>query len=230
MRTASLIVILCSGCNVTVGSGVARRETRQLAAFSSLEVSGDLRARVAAGAPSPVTITADDNLLPLLLTELVGGRLVAGWRWDASVQPRIPPTLELQTPVLAGARASGDSSIEATTGAVDRFNAHSSGAARITVRMLEAGHATVQASGDSSVEIDGRAAALEVTASGSAETGLRFLDAGDVTALGSGDAQLEVRAASAIAGVLSGASRLRVWGHPPLRSISTSEDASVGYQ
>ena len=59
-----------------VGSGKIETETRKLAAFDEIEfrVPGDFD--VAIGNPSPLRIKADDNILPLIKTEVRDGRLI----------------------------------------------------------------------------------------------------------------------------------------------------------
>ena len=60
-----------------VGSGNSVTETRQLAEFDEIEfrVAGDFKVTIAEKA-TPLEIDADDNILPLITTEVVDGRLI----------------------------------------------------------------------------------------------------------------------------------------------------------
>ncbi|HVY49735.1 MAG TPA: DUF2807 domain-containing protein, partial [Minicystis sp.] len=65
----------CVNVGGTVGSGHAKTETRSVAAFHAVDLSGSLEAEVKVGAPQKVEITGDDNLVPLVTTSVEGGKL-----------------------------------------------------------------------------------------------------------------------------------------------------------
>ena len=58
------------------GSGVPRTEEREVGAFDRIELSGSGRLEVTTGPLSALSVTADDNLLGLLRTEVVDGTLI----------------------------------------------------------------------------------------------------------------------------------------------------------
>ena len=60
-----------------VGTGNSATETRELAEFDEIEfrVAGDFTVTIAEK-PTPLVIEADDNILPLITTEVVEGRLI----------------------------------------------------------------------------------------------------------------------------------------------------------
>ncbi len=70
-----LALLLLGGCSSlpggTAGSGTAKTETRPVAGFTSIELAGTGDVQVKQTGTESLTVTADDNLLPLLTTEVV---------------------------------------------------------------------------------------------------------------------------------------------------------------
>ncbi len=60
------------------GSGRVGEEVRTTAPFSALTLTGPVDVQLKAGAAPRVTVRADDNLLPVITTEVVDRRLVVG--------------------------------------------------------------------------------------------------------------------------------------------------------
>lgn len=79
---SSLLVL--SGCvafgPTIAGSGVTKVETREVAAFHGVDVSSAFEATIAIGTNQSVTLSVDDNLLPLVETEVKDGRLSVRYR------------------------------------------------------------------------------------------------------------------------------------------------------
>ena len=77
-RHAVVALIGVAGCNWigVQGSGHARAEVRNTPAFSAVSVDGSIDADIAIGPGSRVELTGDDNIVPLITTEVHGDRLV----------------------------------------------------------------------------------------------------------------------------------------------------------
>ena len=79
-KTAILLTLALSfgfvltACGVR-GSGVRKTEKRDLPAFTSIETNGAFEVEVTCQKPASFEIEADDNLLPLVETEVKGGVL-----------------------------------------------------------------------------------------------------------------------------------------------------------
>lgn len=85
-RTAARLVlaslVLLAGCDYAArvgdqvtGSGKKKTESRDVPEFSEIVVDGAYRVEVACGRESSVEIEADDNVLPLIKTDVEAGRL-----------------------------------------------------------------------------------------------------------------------------------------------------------
>jgi len=88
----SLVVAwaLFAGCNFVAGvsgSGKVVTENRNVSGFDSIAFSGSGKLEVDQNGTESLSISADDNLLPLLTSEVVGTRLVLKVRPDSRVRP-----------------------------------------------------------------------------------------------------------------------------------------------
>src|SRR2546430_17296206 len=71
-----LALFVLSGCHMGVhGSGVRKIEKRDLPAFNAIETSGAFEVNVDCQKPASFEIEADDNILPLVETEVREGVL-----------------------------------------------------------------------------------------------------------------------------------------------------------
>ncbi len=78
ISTALIILLIIVSCNVIgeIGSGNVIREERKVSSFNGIEVSGAFDIKLIQGTVSSVVIEADDNLMPLIRTEVRGSTLV----------------------------------------------------------------------------------------------------------------------------------------------------------
>jgi hypothetical protein len=101
MRKALLVVIGLLTAAILVwyftsvqGSGIAKTETRELNGFSAISFTGLGKVVVEQGTTESLTVTADDNVLPLLETQVKDGTLVIGVRsntiFNTGFNPKTP--------------------------------------------------------------------------------------------------------------------------------------------
>jgi len=193
-----LVLAGCSG-GLTInisgvqGSGKMASETRVLENVSQVELAGFGNLTVQFGDKEEITIDAEDNILPLITTEVKGGRLVIGTKPGVSIGMtrgvRYTLTLrKLDTVTLTG---SGDIQVQ---GALD--------ARDVTVRILGSGDITLdevrsndlvaEILGSGSIDLRGETQSLRVKISGSGDFSGADLKSASTRAeiLGSGDIQL----------------------------------------
>src|SRR5207248_9374857 len=77
----TLLTLLC-GCKMggIRGSGTRKTEKKELPAFKAIETGGAFDVEVTCQKPQSVEIEADDNLLPLLETDVSDGVLYVGMK------------------------------------------------------------------------------------------------------------------------------------------------------
>jgi hypothetical protein len=190
----ALGVAACFGltaCGVR-GSGKAAVETRQVAEFTEVEASGVLHLKLGLQKPRAVALSGDDNLLPLLTTDVSGGRLVIG-----SKQP-LNPKLDLV----------------ATVSAPDVTLVRCSGACEVEVTDVKNEKLTLELSGAGSISANGTTKNLVVDVSGAGRATAETLRASNVTARLSGAGEIKVGPADKLDATVSGAGAVTFDGNP----------------
>src|SRR5918993_4416238 len=85
---AALLVL--TGCSVVNGSGQTKSETRPVSGFTGIELSGSGEVTIEQGEAESLTIEADDNVLPVLTSEVEDSVLRLGTKPRTRVQTDNP--------------------------------------------------------------------------------------------------------------------------------------------
>jgi hypothetical protein len=201
-----------SSAKTTPGSRVEASETRTVAAFQRIELSGsiDLEAEIGgdASAAPEVVVRADDNLIGLLETESNGGTLVVRWKKsDLRPDPRVEPRVRVRVPVL------------------ERLSLTGSGDA--TVRGLSGGTFGAQLAGSGDVTLKGRVERLNITVSGSGDVDAFGLDSVEARVTCSGSGDVRVKASDRVDAAVSGSGDVRYRGNPKTVERSVAGSGTV---
>jgi hypothetical protein len=240
-RTSVVVsaLIVASGCNANLlikmvpaiqGSGVSKEETRPVEAFHALEAGNALQVIVAVtkGEKPSLKISGDDNLVPLVESEVRDGTLILRIKDQSTIKAKLPLLAEVTTSELDGVDASGAANVKVKGGSkVDRFNAEASGAARISIEGLETPKAAVSATGASTVVLKGTATSLKADAAGASHVKADELKVDDAEVSASGASSIALRASKSVGGDVSGASRLDLHGGPARHTVSVSGASHV---
>ena len=76
LMAISACSVISVDLNAVKGSGTLASEVRQVAEFTEVELAGSADVEVTVGGEQKVVVEADDNILPLVETNVVNGRLV----------------------------------------------------------------------------------------------------------------------------------------------------------
>ncbi len=199
-----LLLLAASGCDGGVlgvrGSGNVITESRDVSGFNEIALFGSGTVRVGVDGTESLIIEAEDNIMPLLTSEVHDGRL------ELSVESSISPTTDIIYTVsalaLEGVAISGSGEVTATGIAVDSFDVEISGSGRVeptgTADTLVVG---ISGSGRYLGE-DLEASVGTVRVSGSGEAVVNVTDDLDVDVSGSGGVQYigDPRVAESISG------------------------------
>jgi hypothetical protein len=96
------------------GSGVVKSETRPVAGFSAIALTAVGKVIVQQTGTESLTISAEDNLLPLLETRVADGTLHLDVKDGANIDPTKPIEYTVTVKALAGLNVSGTGSVEAS--------------------------------------------------------------------------------------------------------------------
>ncbi|MGE4561220.1 MAG: head GIN domain-containing protein [Desulfobulbus sp.] len=179
-----------SGC--VQGSGSAKKESRSLSNFHALEVEGAYTVRIACQKDQSVEISADDNLLPVILTEVQDGILRVTSK--KSICASAPMTLTISVETLDLIR--------------------SSGANEFQVQNLKGDALEVELSGSSTMTLDGTVDELDAKIDGASGLVAGKLKAQQVSVAISGAGSAEVHAGKRLQGDISGVGSIRYAGQP----------------
>ena len=175
------------------GSGVLITEARTVGGFNGIVLSGAGRLLIEQTGFESLEITSDDNIMPLLTSDVIGGRLQLGVRDGMSVNPT-EVVYRLTVAQLNEITVSGAAEIDATA---------------IDTDFLE-----VTISGAAAVDISGRAENQNVTISGAANYHAANLRSSDVQISVSGSAHAVVRARYRLDVSISGTGTVEYYGDP----------------
>jgi hypothetical protein len=186
----------CSGgasSSTVQGSGIAATQTRAVARFSSVDLTGGNQVAVVVGGQQSVVVHADSNLISYITTRVAAGTLVIAD--TGSYTAKSPMSVQVSVPSLAALKLSGDGIMS-----VSGINAH-----RLTV--------TVPGSGV--LDARGTATRLDVTLGGEGQAQLNNLIARDVHAVLTGSGLIQVTATTSLQAAIPGDGAIIYRGDPP---------------
>lgn len=117
----------------TVGSGTAKTETRNVSGFTGITFSGAGALNITQTGSESLTISADDNLLPLLTSSVTNGVLDLGVKPGSAIHPTKPIVYTLTVKNLNTVTFSGAGAIKATNITTNALNVTLSGAGSMTI-------------------------------------------------------------------------------------------------
>jgi hypothetical protein len=191
MKKLILIILLSSlaaGCHFAgniagvAGSGVRKTEKRDLKPFTSISTDGAFDIEVVCQQPQSLEIQGDDNLLPMVSTEVSNG--VLRINNVGSYSTREPMKIKIAVANIDGLTANGAGTIEVSRIKNNKFEIDSNGAPTITVSG-ETKELTIDANGAGKVDAHKlRASRAEVESKGVAKVEVFASDVLNVTVSG----------------------------------------------
>lgn len=186
------------------GSGNLASENRAVSDFHGIDVSGVFQVEITAQKEFAVEVEADDNLLPLITTEVRNGILHIDA--DRRLSPRNPLKIRISAPDI------------------DRLDA--SGAAKVALRELKNSGITIDSSGASKINISGETAKLSVDVSGATKVDADGLTAENASVEASGASHVYVNVTGVLRTDASGASKI-VYAGSPTEVVKKANGAST---
>lgn len=205
-------LIFAPGCNLgnlnlggKRGSGTPKTEQRNVAGFKKVEADGAINVEIAAQKGFSVSIEADDNLLPLIKTEVSGDTLKI--YSEDRISPKTEIKAKISMPEIEGLDVSG-----ASSGNVSNVNSDS---------------LNLEASGASKIKIDGKVKDLKGEASGASSIDAENLAAENADVNASGASSAIVSATGELRADASGASKIFYTGEPKNIKQNSSGASSI---
>ena len=200
LLAGSLLLTSCSingftfGGKPLFGSGVSMTESRPVNDVSSVSSYGSGDLIVEHGETEALTITADDNILPYLTSDVSGGHLSLGTKPNTSIMSLSGVVYRLTVKKLDGVEVAGSGSSTVNGVAADRFSVKSTGSGSITV--------------------NGKATHQDVTLTGSGSYTADQLNSATASVRSFGSGSIVVRVAEKLEGDLNGSGSIDYYGDP----------------
>jgi hypothetical protein len=185
-----MLISLVTGCHAIhheiPGSGKTQKEKRQIGSFTSIATEGAFDIEIVCQKPQSLEIEGDDNILPLISTEVSNNVLHIKSVRGYSVSQ--PITLRISVPDLQGIASSGAGMIEVSGLKNEKFEIDATGAP------------TIKASGETKI--------LKIGATGAGKIDTHRLHAARVEVDSKGVATVEVNASEQLDVTVSGLSHV----------------------
>jgi len=190
---------IISGGSGVSGNGKKEEEKRDLQSFSDIQslIAGDVT--ISRGEAWSVTIEAEENIIPLISTEIAGGRL------KVSASGSFSTTKPIKVAVTVAADINEISLL---------------GSGDLVMDLIDQAKLAVNLQGSGDVRLSGQVQALDLRLMGSGDikaTGLRS-DEATITLMGSGDVGVDVR--DNVSVTLMGSGDVVIHGYP--KKVKTS--------
>jgi hypothetical protein len=208
----TLLVAALTGCGAQIeGSGRIVGETREVPEFTSIELSDGISANVLVGFDQGLRVAGDDNLVPLVKTEVRNGRL----------QVFLPDSVESWS-------TENDLWVEVAVPRLESLT-RSAGSA-VKVSGLDEDIFTLDASGGGHVELTGRAATVTAELSGGTQLLARDFAATDATLRSSGGGSTVMQVSTTLSVEASGGGDVRIIGQPTVRTQDLSGGSTLTFE
>jgi hypothetical protein len=255
MKRIAITILLTAGlvgCNIHIGglsgvqgSGKRTSETRNVGEFTGVALDAAANVDVKIGDRPSLVIEGDDNLLPLITTQVKEGVLIIAN--EESYNTKIGIQIHLTTPMLASTSIAGAGSIRA--GAVESrkfatsvsgsgnieieqissesFEATLPGSGNIEVKNLKARTVVASVDGSGAIELSGSADQLEASVSGAGNLQLGALATEDATVSVAGSGSADVQVADKLIGTVAGSGSIHYSGKPKVVKREISGSGSI---
>jgi hypothetical protein len=176
------------------GSGNLKIETRQMGDFNAVEVTGAYDVTIVSGTKGDVQIISDDNILPLITTEVKDGRLVvtSNEKFSTSKSPHIS--------IVAA-------NIQEVSG---------TGASNFDISGIGNGSLKLNGMGASRFKCAGETTRLTIDVSGASYVNARELHAKDAIVKTNGASSVSLFATETLDANVNGVGSVNYYGHPKL--------------
>jgi len=222
-----IITLVLTACNAVRGSGNVETEERTVSGFSGIDLSGSGEVTVTQGEVESLTIEAEDNLIPLIETEVRNGTLVIGPKDNTALMPTKPIRFLVSMPNIDNLAVSGSGEIFAESVTTDNLELDINGSGDIDIEQLRAESLTADISGSGNLTLAGAVTEQRIDIGGSGEykgDGLES-DTAVVAIGGSGKATIWVN--ELLDAEVDGSGEVNYYGSPTVnQDISGSGDVN----
>jgi hypothetical protein len=214
-----LILSACNGfafgANFVRGSGVIATDNRTVSGFSGIVLNGSGDATITQGDTESLKIEADDNILPLITSEVIGGKLVLGFKNNTSISTVLPIRFTITVKDLTSLELNGSGNATVGNLTTTSHAVTLRGSGDVNLGLLQASRLTVDGNGSGNIKVNGGkvdSQAIRIFGSGSVNSPNLESQTASVSILGSGG--VEVWAKTSLDVNIAGSGNVSYFGSP----------------
>ncbi len=203
------------------GSGRTAIEGREVGGFERIKINTIGEAEIIQGENEGIIIEAEDNLIPYITSNVLGGEMVIDVKPGAGISPTKPIRYKITLKNLKEVHTSGASKVTIQPMTVNQLNLASSGTGEFTLTDLTATSLTVSISGAGAIKASGTSTQTDIRISGTGSVNAPDLKSttASINISGMGSATLWVT--EKLNTNISGAGSISYYGSPVLTQVSS---------
>ena len=211
------------GGQTITGSGKLITETRPVSGVNRVELTIDANLEIQQGAQESLVITGDDNILSVLQTNVVAGKMTIRYQPQVNIRTIHQPKLVLTVKDLSSLRSSSSGTITVGPLTTGNFDISLTSSCNANIQSIQADKITASLTSSGDITIQGTANSLQlhVTSSGNFQAGDLQVQEANVSVTSSGDVTLWV--VKSLDAQLSSSGNVAYYGNPAVnQNISSS--------
>jgi hypothetical protein len=225
----ALVLMSCQLGTVTLstnavrGSGNVITEDRPVSDVERVSLMGSDDLTVIQGNEEGLTIEAEDNILPLLTSDMEGRELQLGVKKGTSINPTKTIRYTLKVKTLTRISVSGSGNVNSDRLDVQDFALDIAGSGNMNIKDLNALKLTAKTSGSGNFNLAGKVEEQSITITGAGNYKTEDLQSGKTSVTISGSGNVNVWATESLDIHITGQGDVRYYGQPTIsQSISGS--------
>ena len=215
------------GGDMVTGSGKEVGVPRQVGGFTALRLDSSVDVQAHQGATPSVTVHADDNIEPLIETNVDGDTLVVRMRKGTSFRTHHKVVVDVVFTTLTAVQQRGSGDLHIDKISVPKFESSISGSGDLQIENAQVGAFTLSIAGSGDVVIAGTADEARFGIAGSGDINARNFAARKVNVSVSGSGDAHVNATEALEARVAGSGDVTYSGHPRDVSRHVSGSGSI---
>jgi len=227
MLTSMFFLIGCVSIhsNTVSSSGEIIKKTYSQKGFSKIILSNAISLKLSQGNRYSIEVKLDKNYADYLNIEVKDNTLYA-YLERGNTYNNADIKIDMMVPEIENIELNGASDVYMDEFNLSEIKIKLSGASNFDGE-IEADRISIVESGTSSLELKGRADKIQIDLSGASDGYLKNLITKEAVFSVSGASDLELNVKNKIRGSVSGASALKVYGNPQIKSYETSGASDI---
>ncbi len=209
------------GPTTIVGSGNLSQQSRPVSGFDGVDLAGQGLLHLEHGVGEALLISAEDNLLPYLRSEVRGGILEIWTQQEVTLDPTLPIEYFVTASSLRSVQISGAGAIECSGLAADRLTLRASGVGSMEFASLDLRELEVMLDGVGNIRTSGLVDTQRITLGGVGDYRSRRLRSAEVHVELSGDGSATVRVSDRLVARVTGRGCVYYLGDPVVEATVT---------